>query len=213
MLSKLCSQLTYANVIASIALFIALGGTSYSLVTGAIDSREIENNSVRSKDIRNNGARGKDIRNETVRSRDVRNGTLLAEDLKAGEFPTGERGPEGPRGPQGEQGEQGAAATKLFAYIRDPGSSDLAVVEYGSGVADVADHNNGQYTVTFNRSVANCVVHAISGTGDPAGPALATTASFPIVFMHGDGADEVQFTFLSDAGLAVNTSFLVSAFC
>jgi hypothetical protein len=48
-LSKLRSP-TYANVVASIALFIALGGTSYGLATGSIGSREIKNNSVRSDD-------------------------------------------------------------------------------------------------------------------------------------------------------------------
>ena len=79
-LSKLRS-LTYANVVASIALFIALGGTSYGLATGSIGSREIKNNSVRSKDIRNG----------TIGSREVKDGALLGEDFKAGQLPAGVR--------------------------------------------------------------------------------------------------------------------------
>lgn len=50
-----------AMVVALIALFIAMGGVSYGVATGSIDSREIKNNSVRGKDIRNGTILGKDI--------------------------------------------------------------------------------------------------------------------------------------------------------
>jgi len=98
MLSKLRSRLSYANVMATIAVFIALGGTSYAVATGSIGSREIKNNSVRSKDLRNNTIRGKDIRTGTIRSSDVGNGSLLAEDFKAGQLPAGPQGPKGDPG-------------------------------------------------------------------------------------------------------------------
>ena len=81
MLSKLRSRLTYANVVASIALFIALGGTSYGLATGSIGSREIKNNSVRSKDLRNNNVRGKDIRTGTVTGSDLKNDRVTGDDI------------------------------------------------------------------------------------------------------------------------------------
>ena len=44
-----------ALVIACIALFVSLGGVSYAVATGSIDSREIANNKIRSMDIRNGG--------------------------------------------------------------------------------------------------------------------------------------------------------------
>ena len=76
------------HVVGYIALFVALGGTSYGVATGFIDSREIKNNTVR----------GKDIRNSTIRSRDVANGGLLATDFASGQLPAGERGPAGANG-------------------------------------------------------------------------------------------------------------------
>ena len=97
MLSRLRPRLTYANVTATIALFVALGGTSYGLATGSIGSREIKNNSVRSKDVRNND----------VRSKDVRNSSLLAKDFKPGELPTGSQGERGPTGATGARGATG----------------------------------------------------------------------------------------------------------
>jgi hypothetical protein len=50
-----------AMVVALMALFLSLGGVSYGLATGSVDSREIKNGTVR----------GKDIRNRTIRFRDV----------------------------------------------------------------------------------------------------------------------------------------------
>jgi hypothetical protein len=74
MLSGLRPRLRYANVVSTACLFIVLGGTSYAVATGSIDSREIKNNTVRSRDIRNND----------VASKDVRNWSLLAKDFAAG---------------------------------------------------------------------------------------------------------------------------------
>jgi hypothetical protein len=70
-----------AMVVALIALFVSMGGVSYGVATGSIDSREIKNNTVRSKDIRNNQVSSADVRNNSVRGRDVRNSTLTGADV------------------------------------------------------------------------------------------------------------------------------------
>ena len=94
------------TVLSLIALFVALGGTSYAALR--IGSGEVRNNSLTSADIRNN----------SVRSIDVRNRSLLARDFKAGQLPAGARGaagpagPVGPVGPKGDAGEVGAKGDK-----------------------------------------------------------------------------------------------------
>ena len=70
-----------AMIVASIALFVALGGVSYGFATGTIDSREIKNNDVRSLDIRNNEIRTRDLRNNEVRGVDIRNSTIQGRDV------------------------------------------------------------------------------------------------------------------------------------
>jgi hypothetical protein len=70
-----------ALVIACIALFISLGGVSYAVATGSIDSREIRNNTISSNDVRNNSLRTFDIRNNEVRGFDVRNSSLQGRDI------------------------------------------------------------------------------------------------------------------------------------
>jgi hypothetical protein len=54
-LASLRSRLTYANVIASISLFIALGGTSYAvtqLPANSVGSPQVKNNSLFAHDLR-----------------------------------------------------------------------------------------------------------------------------------------------------------------
>jgi hypothetical protein len=70
MLSSFRKHLSYSNVIATVALFIALGGTSYAVLR--VDSRDVVNNSLRSVDVRNDSLRTRDVRDRTLRARDVR---------------------------------------------------------------------------------------------------------------------------------------------
>jgi len=95
-------------VIALLALFVSLGGSSYAV--SKIGSRQIANNSVSSADIRNN----------SVQSKDVRDRSLLAKDFKQGQLPAGPKGDTGPQGPQG------AAAANL---IEGSTGEDLITVQ------------------------------------------------------------------------------------
>jgi hypothetical protein len=62
-------HISYANVVATFALFVAIGGSSYAALH--IGSRDIVNNSVRSVDVRNNGIVSRDVRNRSLRGRDL----------------------------------------------------------------------------------------------------------------------------------------------
>ena len=70
-----------AIVISLLALFLSLGGVSYGVASGYIDSREIKNNQVSTKDLRNNDIRTKDLRNNDIRGLDVRNSTIQGRDV------------------------------------------------------------------------------------------------------------------------------------
>jgi hypothetical protein len=84
MLTRLYRRLNYANVVATLALFIALGGSSYAV--SRISGSQLKNNSVAGKKLKRNTVGGKRIRESglgTVPS--ARNagrvGGLTAEDL------------------------------------------------------------------------------------------------------------------------------------
>ena len=117
-----------------------------------------------------------------------------------------------------QQGPPGQDATKLFGYIADPGvglPDTAAVLEYGSGVTAVSDaaDSSGGYTVTFNRSMVNCVVQATPGFGDPRGSGDAADHSSPFIRVQAGGADQVLVTFITPNSTFADTSFLITAFC
>ena len=55
MLSAFRKRLSYSNVTATLALFIALGGTSYAVIR--VDSGDVVDNTLRSADLRDNSVR------------------------------------------------------------------------------------------------------------------------------------------------------------
>ncbi|HEX3325223.1 MAG TPA: hypothetical protein VHR65_08865 [Solirubrobacterales bacterium] len=90
MKNPLRSKLTYANVIATIALFLALGG-------GAWAATSLPKNSIGTAQLRNGAVTGEK----------VRVGSLIAGDFAEGELPAGPRGATGPQGLPGTPGEAG----------------------------------------------------------------------------------------------------------
>jgi len=118
-LDSLRRRLSYANVVASLALFVALGGTGYAAVT------------VTGKNVKDGTLTGRDIKNSSVTSADVRNGSLLSRDFKAGQLPAsapgtpgvpGQRGAPGDKGDKGDPGEPGSA--RAYAFVNSDGSVD-----------------------------------------------------------------------------------------
>jgi hypothetical protein len=119
--------------LALLALFVALGGTSYA-------ATRIPANSVGSRQIKNQAV------------------TLKKVSPSAQKALRGHRGPQGPQGLQGGQGATGEGATKLFALIGESGF-DLAVLRSSGGVTVAADSGSG-YRVTFPRDISTCVALA-----------------------------------------------------
>jgi hypothetical protein len=97
------SRLTFANTTSVLALFVALGGTSYAAVS--ITGRDVRDGTLTGKDFRNGSLTGKAVKRESLGSRHVKN--LGARDFRRGELPQGPAGPQGPPGPGGATGPVG----------------------------------------------------------------------------------------------------------
>jgi hypothetical protein len=70
---------SHAVVVAYLALFVALGGSSFAVVK--VGTRQIVNNSVSTKDLKNNDVRGKDVRNSSLGGADVGSNKLTGADI------------------------------------------------------------------------------------------------------------------------------------
>ena len=105
------------NAVAYLALFVALGGTSFAaatVITGkdvknsSLTGADVKNSSLTGGDVKNSSLTGSDIRAEAINSDDVANGSLLAQDFGAGQIPAGPQGPKGDPGANGQAGAPGA---------------------------------------------------------------------------------------------------------
>ena len=94
------SRLSYANVMATLAVFIALGGTAYAV-------SQLPANSVGAKQIKTNGVGAPEIKAGAVGASEVADGSLLGDDFAAGQLPAGPQGLQGSPGQPGQDGSPG----------------------------------------------------------------------------------------------------------
>jgi hypothetical protein len=111
-------RLSYANVTASLALFMTLGGVGYA-------ASQLPNNSVGTPQLKANA----------VTSSKVKNGTLLRKDFKAGQIPAGPKGATGATGPAGAAGATGPAGPFVDTL---PSGKSLKGAYSASGTAAAA---------------------------------------------------------------------------
>jgi hypothetical protein len=132
---QVCRHLR-SNAVAYLALFVALGGTSYAAIklpAGSVGSKQIKNGTVKNADLAANA----------VTSPKVRDGSLLSADFRAGQLPQGPKGDTGPQGPKGDtgaQGVQGIDGSKLqassFRVVLGPTATSPALSGGTVGTAD-----------------------------------------------------------------------------
>lgn len=97
------SRLTYANVTATLALFLALGGVSWAAAT-------LPKNSVGTKQLKANAVTSAKVARGTLQRSDFDASALPADGATGARGPQGATGPGGPTGPTGPAGPAGANA-------------------------------------------------------------------------------------------------------
>jgi hypothetical protein len=189
------ARTTYANVTATLALFIALGGTTYAAAT-------LPHNSVGSSQLKSNAVTASKIRAGAVASSEIKDRSITLGDISPSARTS-------LRGAQGVQGAPGAAGA--------PGISDQAAISQGglktAGNARGASHTTGnEYTVEFTHDVSACVYSATlaavndgSTVEQPPAGGTATVASA--------GSSNVLVKTYDATGAAVESPFHLVVSC
>jgi hypothetical protein len=127
------------NLVAYLALSVALGGTSYAAV-------KLPANSVGAKQVRSNA----------ISTKKVKDGSLMAADFKAGQLPAGERGPAGPAGQDGAPGRDGAPGATGAKGDRGPSDAyHFQFDAFGGGTSKSLDVPAGKYVAFGKASLTN----------------------------------------------------------
>ncbi|MEA2141709.1 MAG: hypothetical protein QOI64_139 [Solirubrobacteraceae bacterium] len=163
MFRKPSLRLDYPTVMSTLAVFIALGGTSYALTLprNSVGAAQIRPGAVGSSELRVRAVRSKQINDHSVALRDVSFATRRA--LR------GQRGSTGPAGPPGPPG-------IAYSVAINSGGG------FGGGNGSSGGHQGGSgiYEVRFDRDMTNCrAVATLSrvpggGTVDPPSGEITT---------------------------------------
>lgn len=206
-----------SNLIAIVALFVALGGTAVAakpLVTGA--------------DVQDGSLSGADISDgSTLKGVDIDESDLATvQTARQAEFATDADTVDGIDASQ-------FATRPMYAFIQaDQRLGEPFSIVYGRGVTDVHDASSatGAAVVVFERSLENCVVQVTGGLGDPAGTGTDNfNHAIPRVEMNapavlGDGGatprahNQVLVTLDADGAdngffHVIPSPFMITAFC
>jgi hypothetical protein len=199
-----------ALVISCIALFLSLGGVSYGVATGFIDSREIKNNQVRSKDLRNNSIRTFDIRNNEVRGFDIRNSSVQGRDVALNTL-TGadvseqdlEKVPSAATADTATS--VGGVTPKAFAYAGEAGGAFVPVLALGGLTLEARCVAASDLEVRANPALPNSEIGSNFPGGDVNEPDLDPGENFLVVNMGtADGAGTIAFAGADGRVVTVN---------
>ena len=186
------------NAVAYVALFAALGGTSYAavrLAPGSVTSRALAPGAVTHGKLALNSVSGRNIANGTLTRADFRSGVLTAvrgsNGSSGADGSSGLRGKEGPAGPAGPQGPAGANGSASIALRARATGAVMAPHQASTNVplgsatwtqaANELDMVTGSVTVTIpascTGSFGNSLVISVDGNPATFAPVPATPAS------------------------------------
>jgi hypothetical protein len=124
-----------------LALFIALGGTSYAAVT-------LSANSVGARELKNQAVGASELKDGSIMKRDLRE--RLYESLRGGGAgaagPTGPTGAVGPKGDQGPAGPGGLAETPA-ARVRKASDTQVIPGDGSTAIVSFTDASSEQYDI------------------------------------------------------------------
>jgi len=168
------SHLSFANVVSSLALFIALGGTGYAAIAlpeHSVGQRELAKAAVRSHNVKNGTLIGSDLKRGAVRGREIADGSIGLVELAPDAQPrVGAAGPQGPKGEPGADGERGPAGSD--ATINDVAAGGDLTGTYpnpniGAGVLNLSNFaaalQDGTAGTTTLRSLGTGAQQAAAG--------------------------------------------------
>jgi hypothetical protein len=123
-------RVTYANVVATLALFIALGGVSWAAATApknSVASKSIKKNAVTSVKIKSNAVTGAKVKNRSLTGSDIKNDSLTGAQINEGTLGTVPSAT--------TAGSAGSAENVISVFKKAPASDQTGAADYNAALA------------------------------------------------------------------------------
>jgi hypothetical protein len=133
-------HVTYGNVVATLALFLALGGGAYAAI-------KLPKNSVTTVQVKDRSLLAKDFKKGQLKGKAGATGPAGAKGDQGERGPTGPQGPIGLTGDPGQKGDAGADGTaKAYAFVSSTGQ--VGANSKGITDANITAKAFGEYCIT-----------------------------------------------------------------
>jgi len=174
-------RIKYADVMSTLAAFIALGGVSYAAIKlphGSVTGKHIKKGAVTSSHVKNRSLARKDFKAGLLPSSlSGANGGDGSDGADGSVGPMGPAGPQGPQGIEGPPGPEGPQGTARAYGIVDPTcTGGTCTVSKSKNIVDVKRVATGNYCIT------------VSGLSSEALPAYAAVEFTKTATPHGTAA-------------------------
>ncbi len=182
-MTRLIEKLSYSNVMATVAVFIALGAGAYAA--------GLSRDSVKSKQIAAGAVRTSELAGDAVTSSKVADSSLVGADFAPGELSTG--------------------GTPIWAVVTGPGMLVQGSHAVSAQRLFVGQGRLGTYQVTFDRDVTQCAL--IATLAVPDSQAADQLAGEVQATYREDDATAAFVRTRASGGAEANRAFQIAAIC
>lgn len=195
MLTRLRSCLSYANVMATIAVFVALGGGAYAAF-------RLPANSVGSRQLKNSAVTPKKVARATIK---------LFKGQKGAPGPQGDRGPQGAQGVQGLQGIQGPIGPSNVYFTSSTSvGAELTLPAGDYWIEGQCDFSNSNGTAQPGLEILTSSHAGGIGSASATIPATGTTVASHDATAHFASQGTLDNGCTSNAGTGVSSNTLTA---
>ena len=195
MLARLRSCLSYANVMATIAVFVALGGGAYAAF-------KLPANSVGSRQLKNSAVTPKKVAPATIK---------LFKGQKGAPGPKGDQGAQGAQGPQGAQGIQGPIGpSNVYFTSSTTVGAELTLPAGDYWIEGQCDFNNSNGTPQPGLEILTSSQAGGIGSASATIPANGTTVASHNITAHFASQGTLDNGCTSNAGTGVSSNTLTA---
>ncbi len=176
LIGRAAEGLTYSNVVATIALVLALGGGSFAVAAA------LKKDSVGTKQIQAKAVKNKELANGAVTSKKLANGAVTSAKLAAAAVTAGALADNSVTGAKVDEPTLEAVpeATKALNVISAVVKADGSLTQATQAGTTSTRAETGIYIVDFNRNVTACTsVAAIGNVDAPVPPSVPPTPLLP----------------------------------
>lgn len=196
-------HLTYGNVVASLALFIALGGAGYAatkLPKNSVGSAQLKAGAVANADLAANAVTGVKVKAGSLDGTDLRSGSIGAAQINVAGLPAV---PAAATATTADSAKTAASATTATTATTANAATALAKVTYRTSVGELAPGEAGQ-------AVASCPAGQVVTGG---GVEVEDYTEQWTIESHPQGTAAWAALVASDPAAAAPRSFTVTAIC